>query len=652
MVVGAGGVGKTRLALEIGEEWETGGRTRVLVASGKEAEALEKARGVTAGPVLLVVDYAETRTGLGDLLRAVLDDPGPVRVLLLARSLGEWWDRLAEESSPGEAQLLSAVSPIRLEAQIEDVPDADLAVAALPFFATKLGVTPPGGVVFDLPPGRVPVLVLHAAALVAVLRSMTSPPGPLRVAVTEGVLDELLRHEARYWRRTAMSCGLPKDGRVLRAVVAAAILLGACDLEEAVAVTGRVPDLAGASTGNLRQWARWLYLLYPSGPAGRLGSVQPDLLAEHHVAAQLTSDPGLAKAVLHDLTIDQAERALTVLARAWDLHEGAGQMIEAALRADLAGMALPAATVAVQTRAEVGALLASALSDAPATLGDLIKIEDALPFPSLAVDIANLAATQRIRRELPPGTGKHTIARWSDMTGLLLSQLGRPADALPPTEEAVAIHRELAAANPDIYLPGLARSLSILSFTLSELGRPADALSPTEEAVAIARELAAAKPDIYRSGLAAVLSNLGIRFSRLGRPADALLPIQEAVAIARELAAAKPDIYLPGLAASLSTLSRILSQLGRPADALSPTEEAVAIRRELAAANPDSYRPDPALSLNNLSLRLSELGRPADALGPAQEAVAIYRELAAAIPDRYRADLADSLNHLSDILSI
>jgi hypothetical protein len=269
VLAGAGGVGKTRLALQIAGEWAATGRERMLVAAGQEAEALKRVRAATSGPALLVVDYAETRTGLGDLLRAALDDPGQVRVLLLARSLGEWWDRLTEESAPAVAQLLSAASTIHLDTPIEDVPDADLAAAAVPFFAAELGVPPPSPA-FELPPQRVPVLVLHAAALVAVLRAMTSPPGPLRVAATEGVLGELLEHEARYWRRSATSAGLPEDGRVLKAVVAGAILLGATNLKEAAAVAGRVPDLAGAPARDRRRWARWLYDLYPGGPAGRL----------------------------------------------------------------------------------------------------------------------------------------------------------------------------------------------------------------------------------------------------------------------------------------------------------------------------------------------------------------------------------------------
>jgi hypothetical protein len=44
--------------------------------------------------LLLVVDHAETRTGLERLLDAVACDTGWVRVLLLGRQAGEWWQRL------------------------------------------------------------------------------------------------------------------------------------------------------------------------------------------------------------------------------------------------------------------------------------------------------------------------------------------------------------------------------------------------------------------------------------------------------------------------------------------------------------------------------------------------------------------------------
>ena len=646
VLTGVGGVGKTRLALKVAEEWELGGRAAVVVASGKESEALTRARGVSSGPVLLVVDYAETRAGLGHLLQVVLDDPGPVRVLLVARSLGEWWDRLAEESPLAVTQLLFQADAMALEAPIDDIPDADLAASALPYFAAKLAVAPPTSVVFELPPQRVPVLVLHTAALVAVLRSMTSPPGPLQVAVTEGVLGELLTHEARYWRRAARFRGLTGEGQVLKAAIAAAILLGARDLGEAAAVAGRVPDLAGIPRGELRRWARWLYGLYPGESDDRLGLVQPDLLAEHHVMTQFAADPALADAIMRDLTVDQADQALTVLARAWTLQDGAARVIDTALRADLTGLAIPAANVAVQTSARVGVLLAAALSDASATLEDLIKIEQALPYPSVAVASAHLATAQRIRRELSRGTDKAIIAQWANRCGVLLSQVGRPAEARQLIEEAVGIYRELAAAMPDRYRPDLASSLASLGATLPDLGRLGDALPATQEALGIYRELAAAMPDRYHPDLASSLVSLGVRFSQLGRPADPLPPAQEAVKIYQELAAAMPDRYGPDLADALTDLSIILWELGRPADALPPTQEAVSTYRELAAAMPDRYRPDLARSLNNLGIWFFELARPVDALPPALEAVSTYREMAAAMPDRYRSDLAASLTNL------
>ncbi len=247
-------------------------------------------------------------------------------------------------------------------------------------------------------------------------------------------------------------------------------------------MAGRIPDLAGASAGDLRRWARWLYALYPYEQAGRLGSVQPDLLAEHHAITQLTADRVLAEAILRDLTSDQADQALTVLARAWALHDTAGPVIEAALRADLARLAIPPANVPVQTSSQVGALLTAALSDAPPTLEDLITIEETLPYPSVAIASADLAAAQRIRRELPPGTDKQIIASWADTCGVLLSQAGRPDDALPPTQEAVTAYRELAAAEPDRYRPDLARSLNNLGDVPAALGRDNDAAALHAEA--------------------------------------------------------------------------------------------------------------------------------------------------------------------------
>ena len=63
----------------------------------------------------------------------------------------------------------------------------------------------------------------------------------------------------------------------------------------------------------------------------------------------------------------------------------------------------------------------------------------------------------------PTGTAPDLAASLSNL-GIRLSVLGRPADALPVTEEAVAAYRELAAAMPARYRPDLAPA------SLSHLG--------------------------------------------------------------------------------------------------------------------------------------------------------------------------------------
>ena len=451
----------------------------------------------------------------------MLGDPGRIRVLLVARSLGEWWDRLKEKSAAAVGGLLAESDPVRLDKPITgDVADADLVAAAVPYFSRALNMAIPERIEFELPTRRMPVLVLHTAALVAVLRSAADPAAAVRVVVTEDaedVLKELLDHEARYWRRTAAASGLPEDGAVIKPVVAVAALLGAGSVAEASEMVARVPELSAESLAERRRWARWLYGLYPPGADGRLGSLQPDLLAEKHVTGQLHDDDDLARSSLRDLPEHQAEHALTVLARAWAHQDQAKQIIADALNVDLAHLAGAAATVTLQTRSDLGKLLTVALRDTPAPAEELIRIAYTLPYPSVDLAESTLAATWRVRESLVPGTERGTVAEWSDRVGVMLSQLGRHAEARPFSEEAVTIYRELAAASPDRYRPKFGNSLANLGVLLSELVRPARASEVTQEAVTIFRELAEANPEDYRPNLAASLANLGKYFGRAGQ---------------------------------------------------------------------------------------------------------------------------------------
>jgi hypothetical protein len=262
LLVGGGGVDKTRLALELGEHWKEAGWQVTVVAAGQEANASTTLRDATRrSSILLIVDYAETRTGLADLLRSVAASSAHVRVLLIARSAGEWWWQLRSDV-PAMQDLIGEYQPLDLSAQMPVVSPTELINKAMRSFAKELGVPVPT-VPPAIPPGEVPVLALHAAALLAVLQSRDhpAPAGPLLASI--GVLNELLRHEGRFWAHRARQAGLGLDPVVLQRAVAVACLFGAVDESDGAKVLRRVPDLRDDESRR-RSVARWLHQLYPS----------------------------------------------------------------------------------------------------------------------------------------------------------------------------------------------------------------------------------------------------------------------------------------------------------------------------------------------------------------------------------------------------
>ena len=144
LVTGDGGAGKTRLALRLGEELAANGWQPLWVQRGSERDAVRRCAAV-GQPCVLVVDYAETRSELVGLLNDVAaDQDGPdMRVILLARSAGEWWQQLLASAEERTAALLEAgapvtLGPVRAAGGPQEV--FDDAVAA---FARKLGTGRP-----------------------------------------------------------------------------------------------------------------------------------------------------------------------------------------------------------------------------------------------------------------------------------------------------------------------------------------------------------------------------------------------------------------------------------------------------------------------------------------------------------------------------
>ncbi len=654
LVTGRGGVGKTRLALRLAESLPLERWEYQPVRPGDEVAAV-KAAGRVGRRVLLLVDYAETRPELAAMLaevaaREAAGDARGLRVLLLARQAGEWWTALDTESDATRA--LAARTPVlELAAVLDDQRgDVEVIEEALPFFAAARG-RPVPRVTFTVGPGvRLPVLVLHAAALVAVLDAEQGGGGG-RAAADLGVLDRLLGHERRLWDKTARRAGVGVALPVLEQVIAAAVLLDVQDAGEAAVrrVIRRVPDLEGAREERVGALARWLRQLYP-GQAGGVDVLRPDLVAERHATDQLVEHELLRRACFADQEPGRVVQALTVLTRACAHHDRAAELLDEVLRHDLVRLADAAIVVAVQTGTRLGDLLAGVLEDVPVGTEDLQRIAEQMPYPTVALASAGAAATRRVRELLPADADPADLARWSGKLATVLTQLGRRDEALEAATEEVGLYCGLVGGRSDAFLSHLAASLSNQSTCLSDVGRRDEALEAATEAVGIYRGLAHARLDAFLPHLAGSLNNQSTCLSDVGRRDEALEAATEAVAIYRVLAEVQPDAFLPHLAGSLSNQSTCLSVVGRREKALERAAEAVGIYRVLAEARPDAFLPSVAGSLNNHSNHLSDVGRRDEALEVVTEAVGIYRGLAQARPDAFRPDLARSLGSQSDRL--
>ena len=143
------------------------------IADGQGSVAIAALRAVTRARALLVVDYSETRVGLRQMLTALAGDQGAgVRVLLLARDVGDWWDQLGA-GEPAAWDLVQAASSAHLllsPVVAADLSDADVIALAVRSFAQELGLPERTVEIYgDVGTGQRRVLDLHAAALVAVL---------------------------------------------------------------------------------------------------------------------------------------------------------------------------------------------------------------------------------------------------------------------------------------------------------------------------------------------------------------------------------------------------------------------------------------------------------------------------------------------------
>ncbi|MFE7059461.1 tetratricopeptide repeat protein, partial [Streptomyces californicus] len=675
---GPGGQGKTRLAHHLAGLLAADGWAVLWPRADVIAAELRELRDV-AKPLLVVLDYAEARTGqLTALVEASAHHPGskPFKVLLLARTSGDWWVQAKSATLLVEDYLDDAPS-IRLEPLEQDPgprPEAYRTAAralagALPNVRGLAGHdwraaadTLPAPSLDD--DGFANALTLQMTALADLLDTTipgspgTAPPPANQVQKVE---DRLLGHERRHWQHGATAHGLnPALSRTtLETALAAAHLVGATDREQADHTWMRIPTLADQPRDRRDTVTAWITALYPPAESGRpWGALQPDRLAERHIGNILAADPNLAECLVDGADDAQATQLLTVYSRA-----AAHPTFDGSLNDHLTRLCvrhhsrlaphIVATTIQVDHPQPLITALDTLTTDPTTAVSGLITLHDWLPYASqrlarIAIQLVEAITNHyRALAEADPGAHLPDLARALSNLSVRLGEMGRQREGLEAVEEAVRHYRALAEANLDAHLPNLASALNNLSIRLGEVGRRAEGLGAVEEAVRHYRALAEADPGAHLPDLASALSNLSVDLGEVGRRAEGLEAVEEAVGHYRALVEANPDAHLPDLADALNNLSVHLGEAGRRAEGLEAVEEAVGHYRALVEANPGAHLPDLAKALSNLSVDLGEAGRRAEGLDAIQEAVTIRRALAEANPGAHLPNLASALNNLS-----
>ena len=650
IITGSGGMGKTRLALELCRRMGTQGWLAGMYRANGQASV--DALIVTRAPRLVVLDYADDQPVRSTQLLDRLAEHMPlrahrIRVLLLVRRNSPTGDarRLFATGQTQSSFLFNQRGAIALSNDSDGhtqgerfaLPDRQrLFRSAVEAFSRRLGVSDTN---IDEPPLEQETyaspLFVAAAAVLAV------DPGPGVVTAptsSDDLLDRILeREQAKHWH------GCPEaDPDLQQRIVALATLLGADSEDEMAAHLEAIPGLA-----NRVQIALWLHRLYRGQRWAN--PLEPDLLGERLVTTQLT-----------DRMIEQAfnagarasgVRAVTVLARIARSSSAAGDRIRPKLHTHLERLV----GLAIDQEAKSGEWGARGLLAEPlAWLVQAVELHN-VPFPVIARPVGpavgNLAlqigifavdAYQRLATTDPQNFSA-VLAEALNHLSIRMAEAGQFREAVPLSLNAVSRYRAIQDQ------PNLAAALCNLSSHLARVGDHKAALIEIELGLRIFRTLAIDDEAQHLPGLAAALNNASLLLVKAGRREEGLVAIQEAVDIRTCLAIKDPGIHEPDLATSRSNLSVQLAELGRFGEAFAIGSEAAAQYRKLVQVNAATYLPDLAMSLSNLSSRLLETNQHDAALSAATEAVGIRREIARANPWLYNRHLEKSLKQLAQV---
>ena len=666
LLTGVGGAGKTRLALEMchrlqKQGWQTGFLTSDKVQFENTLQSLRLANQ----PTLIVIDYSETRQQeLLRLVKSLLASPQhsqQMKVLLLARDGGEWWDLLPSQEAACEALLdgMATTGPYILP-KLHDNPSSRLAAyqAAMKAFADRLQIPEQPCI-----PGLVDEQFAHPlfVQMAALLALQGAQPRS-----AEAVSRALIGHERRYWRKFLSDIPLV----AAQHEESASLLMALATLTNGLP-TLREAELAWQGVGGEKQQLKAIFIkmvhLYPA-KQGLLG-LRPDLLGEALVAQVMLSADGenLLDSVLGSKQSIVRRSALTVLARMLQHRPALTTLVEQALTKHFVGCAEDCIAVMRETSGYFSKCVELAFTQLEIqhknqVCGILEKYfsEYSLTFVDLAVLVfrAKLATIVQKTRKLENQKARKPTERDLADHSVVLSKLsfwltwqGQVDEAAKTGKQALQILEKLARVESERYEPYWANSLGNYANRLGALGKVDEAAQTAKQALEIIEKLARVQPERYEPELATSLSNYANRLGELGKVDEAAQTAEQALEINEKLARAKPEKYEPDWASSLGNYANHLAELGKIDEAAQMAKQALELSEKLARAKPERYEPDWATFLGNYANRLGDLGKIEEAEQVSKRSLKIFEKLARAKPERYEPDWATSLSNYASHLS-
>ncbi|WP_033339594.1 S1 family peptidase [Catenuloplanes japonicus] len=471
LLTGPGGAGKTRLALEIaGQLHADGWIAGILPPDNAErlqpvADAIQEATG-RGHRVFLALDYVEGYgREIGWLISRI--PPDQVRILLLARSAGAWWNNFL---TGGNDRALVDRAPMPIEPIAGDRTAAVASLeAALTDFRRHLGLT---GDLPPLPTGlraraqeHTDVLNLHALALVAALHEREHGGLPEDGPASPDPLRDLARHERHHLIMASSRERLDRTPELVGQVLLAPTMFAARDETQAWQALERLGGMRYRDPAPVAACLRDLYP--PARHSLRWWSPLPlDRLAEtllDEVIAE--SSTGFLRELVGAAPVWPAAEAFVLLLRTrqWaapERGEDLDECIDALVRADgfrLLGALFVAERRSTGTSARAEAYIAG-LDPGPA--GDLVRAAQRtgrhglLEFAVVVLDRLATMADAKAREGRPALTGMPPGAVHNLATAMVRVQqaqilvvLGRPTDALTVLEPGLEVLRRIDRAD-------------------------------------------------------------------------------------------------------------------------------------------------------------------------------------------------------------